>query len=201
MPDASALIDEFEGVLDSVYGLYLDSTMGFSIALRFVENAQRDAIAVLRSKSPELANLEYLDSVAFTFGRGDPGTSEAVELHQVSQGEFKERMRKAGRNYREIANLCLVSIYQYWEDHYRADIASALGRAKNELASDVFGDLRHLRRSILHNRAIALPEVGSNRVLAWFHPGDRIHIDEQMFEDLIDAVKRALSEIRRLTKA
>jgi len=196
MIDVATLVAEFEQVLDSVYGLYLDSTMGFAYALQFVGQAESASLAAIRSRDPELATPAYVDSLPLTFGRGHPNATDAVALHQVSIGEFKERMRKGGRNYREIANLCLVLLYQFWEDHYRGAIASALGIEKNQLTSNLFGDLRQLRRSILHNRALAIPDVRSNTILTWFKPDDPIQLDERMFEDLVKAVRAALAELR-----
>ena len=87
-------------------------------------------------------------------------------------------------------------IYNYWEDHYRQQIAEALGHdSKNDLKAPIFGDLRHLRNSILHHRGIALAELEGCELLRWFHEGDPIVITEQMFDEMVTHLRSYLDRV------
>ncbi len=196
MGETVQLVDEYERVVNSVYGIYLDATVGFAAALKRFEDTQREGIVALANETPQHANLEYLDAQLFLFGRGDPNDPDHVELHRVTQGEYKVRNQADGLNYREIGNMCIISLYQYWEDHYRARIVEVLNLKKDDLLADVFGDLRRLRNSIVHHRALCLHEVNDNVVLTWFREGDLVHLDRRMFEELIGHVKSSLEELR-----
>jgi len=139
-------------IVDSIYGVYLDSTMGFHLIISQYLVTQPQRIASLRETNPELASIEYLDSCAMIFGRGNPNSPDAIELHRCTQGEHKARNERGGKNYGFIANMCLASIYQYWEDNYRDELAKSVGKTKNEIKSPIMGDIRRLRVSIIHNK-------------------------------------------------
>ena len=94
-----------------------------------------------------------------------------------------------------IAHLCVTQIYQYWEDYYRGLFAQSLDVSKNDLALDIFGDLRLFRHSILHHRAIALPEIERCKILRWFKDGEEIILTEEQIQTIIYNVKTELNSI------
>ena len=177
-------------ILDSIYGIYLDATIGFHlIESQYLVTQQKD-VARLRKTNPEIASLEYLDSCAMIFGRGNPNSSDAVELHRCTQGEHKARIRKDGKNHSFIANMCLTSVYQYWEDHYRGELAKSVEKNKSEIKAPIMGDIRRLRVSIIHNRGIAVSDIEKCEILKWFKQGEPIDFDEDQFETVIWEVKK-----------
>ena len=100
----------------------------------------------------------------------------------------------------QIGNIEMLTkrsmIYSYWEDHFRAQIANAKGVTKDVLKSDVMGDIRWLRQSIVHHRGIATDEVGNCKVLTWFAKGDEIFLNEQKFLQMISHARAYLDELR-----
>jgi hypothetical protein len=50
-------------------------------------------------------------------------------------------------------------LYQYWDDKYRGSIEKAARLPKDSIKSNVWGDIRNLRRSIIHKRGIAIDDV------------------------------------------
>lgn len=185
---ALRLFVEFYHVVDSIYGVYLDSTRGFHLVKEQQIKAQQEAVQMLKSTQPELANIEYLDKRPTTYGRGDPNKPEHVKLHTCSQAELKARNEEGGANQKFIANMCLVSIYQYWEDHYRKKIAGVLGKKNSDIQSDIMGDIRLLRDSIIHHEAVGKKKVEKCKVLMWFKKGDEIFIDKKKFEEIISHI-------------
>jgi hypothetical protein len=188
------LLQEFMSIIDSIYGVYLDSTMGFHLIGSQQLVTQLQSVARLRETNPELASTEYLDSCAMIFGRGNPNNPDAVELHRCTQGEHKSRNEKGGKNYSFIANMCLASIYQYWEDHYREELATSVGKSKNEIMSPIMGDIRRLRVSIIHNNGIAISDIEKCEILMWFKHGEAITLDQHQFETVILEIKKFLWE-------
>lgn len=186
-------ISEYMGVVDAIYGVYLDSTTGFRLLLKRLTEGQRTSLRMLKRKHPDLASVDYLDRTSFSYGRGDPNEPDSYELHRVSQGEVKARNSVGSANYRFIGNMALVALYQYWEDFYRSRIAEYLGKKRDELQAAVMGDLRHLRRSVIHHRGIALPEVANCEVLTWFSPGEKVFVDGPKMEELVLHLKQMLT--------
>jgi len=172
--------NEFLKILDNIYGVYLDGTQGFSLVRTKIIEGQQN-MNKITGKS-----IEDLDNAIFTYGIGDPRNSDSYGLHQCTQGQLKKRNEKDGDNDVIIANLCIVLIYQYWEDKYREQIAKELGlTSKNDLNSDIMGDIRLLRKYIIHHRAIAEKDIEKCKLLQWFKKGDKIYLNGKMFENII----------------
>lgn len=174
------MVAEYARIADVVYGIFLDGTRGFDLLRKDIDHTQQFAI----SKMPEMT-VEELDKAEMIYGRGDPNTSASRTLHYCTQAEYKRRNERGGQNVRMLSNLCLVLIYQYWEDNYRSKIADQMGIPKNSLNADVMGDLRIMRHSILHHQGVALPEISGCRLLKWFKEGDEIIVTENQFEEII----------------
>ncbi len=191
------LLSEFRCVVDSIYGVYLDSTRGFYLLKEQHNKEQQLAIKMLATTAPDLANIGYLDKQKAVYGRGAPNKPNSVILHTCSQAELRARNEERGANHKFIANMCLVAIYQYWEDRYRGAIASALGFEKKDVYSDVMGDIRLLRKSIIHRRAEAVKEVKKCKLLKWFNYGDQIFIDRNMFNELIDKIDEFIAKLTK----
>jgi len=190
-------IDEFEDVVTSIYGVYLMSIQGFHLLVEELMKIQHMTINRLKSAHPERASIEYLDATPYIFGKGDPNLPNSIELYRCTQGEYKERNSEKGINSRFVGNMCIIAIYQYWEDYFRQKIANLLKRTgKNELTSDIMGDLKILRHSIIHHRGIALREVENCKLLRWFKEGDYIFIDKDMMQYVVFHVKSYLRTLR-----
>ena len=184
-------IEEYIQIIDKVYGLFLDATFAFPTHRKdFIKNQER---------ASELTHLsiEKLDALPITYGIGAPGEPKSVDLHRTTQGDLKKRNEKNGYNTKIIGNLCLCEIYHYWEDHYRKEIAGYLDLSKKELLSDIFGDIRNYRRSIIHNKGIAIKEVNNNKLLKWFMGNDMIEIDEDKMKYIIYQVYEYLNHLKQ----
>lgn len=192
---ALELLSEFYQAVDSIYGVYLHSTHGLCLLKKEYVATQRLTVKMLEKTNPKLANIEHLDTLPAMYGKGDPNKPGSVMLHTCSQGELKARNEEGGANHRFIANMCLVSIYQYWEDHYRKEIALALGQDKED--SDIMGDIRRLRKSIIHHKGVALREVRNCKILKQFNEGDQIFIDKKMFEQIIYEIYAYINGLAR----
>ena len=155
-------IAEYRSIVDSIYGVFLDANRGFHLVREETLLQQKQSAASLAGMT-----IAKLDQAHMIYGVGDPNDKDSYVLHDCTQAEYKERNRSGGHNCHVIGRLCLVQIYGYWEDHYRSSIADHFGLEKNELLSDILGDLRILRISIVHHRWIALPEVSKCVLLKW----------------------------------
>jgi isopentenyldiphosphate isomerase len=185
------IIDEYLKEVDIIYGTYFDSMTGFNLVKKNITDIQKRL-------STELGlSEEELDRLPFTYGKGNPDLPFSRELHSCAQGELKRRNESEELNYRTIANACLVFIYQLWDDHYRREIANLLGVKRESIISNILGDIRYFRHSIIHHRAIAIKDVEKCTLLKWFKEGDEIVINKQQFEELIDVLKEGLEELKR----
>ena len=196
LPELQKHCTAFLGVVDSIFGVYLDATLGFDFVYhRVYEEHMVESARQAIHDNPEHSSIDdYLAAVNVLVG--DPNTPDAVLLHAVSQREYGARNRQGGDNHVFLGNVCLVSIYQFWEDQYRQDIAAALDKAeKNELRVPVMGDLRYLRQSIIHNSGIAVSDVERCEVLRWFRRGERIALTQDQMKRIVREVKGAIGDV------
>ena len=169
---------ELRAVVDQIYGVYLDATSGFDHLLAKLKE-------ILHAHpSPDTAFMRY--------GEGDPNSPDAKVLHAVPIGDLKKRLAPDSDDYRHIANYCIVTLFQFWEEEFRPRLAQLRQAATDEIRSDEWGDLRILRNSIIHNKGIATSDVARMKVFRWFSSGVPIMVTKEQFKVIIDALKMAI---------
>jgi hypothetical protein len=62
------------------------------------------------------------------------------------------------------------------------------------------GDIRLLRRSIVHHGGIALRDVERCELLQWFKEGDLIYLDFDMFKTMVGHINEMLIGYQRQFK-
>ena len=189
-------LNQFEELVDHVYGVFLHSSSGLDYLLKNFHKVQASTIQDLRKTDPKRANLKYLDSLAMTYGKGDPSDPASIELHRCTQGDFKARNSKSGVNQKFLGNMALVTLYQYWEDFHRSNIAAEYAIDKNQVVSPIMGDIRLIRISIVHHAGIALKKIEKCQLLNWYKEGDDIFIDDEKFQEVVLKIKQWLKFAR-----
>jgi len=190
-------IDEFDLVVDAIYGVYLDSTTGFTKLREWIQSQQNNTLQWLKEAHPELATKDYVNGTKFIYGKGDPNNPDSIQLHVCTQKQYKERNHENGLNFLFIGNMTLVSIYQYWEDYYRNEIAVFLGCENSDLVDPVMGDIRLLRHSIIHHGGIAMKNVEKCEILRWYKEGQEIFIDKHKCQEIIFLIKKMTNRLRK----
>lgn len=159
-----------------------------------------DAYQLLHARWKERASkLEESPS----HGRSDKSQEADVErqlFHHWSQ-RMVQRTEKGGPHLALIIRYCLVTIYQYWEENVRPEIAESLGVEKNDIKHAAFGNLRKMRTAIIHNNAIATEKVENNEVFKWFNRGQPINIELEQYCEFSGVVSRLLADHDVLPKS
>jgi hypothetical protein len=173
-------IFEFEEIVNMIVGVYYDATIGFDI--------YQDRLRKIQPNSSPSTSLSYGDT--------NPDDPVAKVEHSALFSEVISRNTQTGSNFRFIGNMCLISIYQYWEDDYRKKIAELLGKKKNALKEPIMGDMRLLRNSIIHHRAITKKEVEECALLNWYKEGDQIFINKDQFKEKIKHIRAYINKLK-----
>jgi hypothetical protein len=82
------VIREFDSVMDDAVGLYLDAQTAMVQFANILTQTQTTSAAQLGIP------IEQLDSLPFTYGRGDPNDPQSRDLHSTTQGNIKARNAK-----------------------------------------------------------------------------------------------------------
>lgn len=183
------LADEFTQLWNRLQAFYLDAVVGFAYVRQVVDAEQAQARSFVRGT--ELDSEAFQDTRGFTYDRifSDEGFVTSA-IHEATQGEVKARNAPDGANFATLGQLCVVSFYDFWNDYLRREYAIAKGVLdRNEqdrkvidacfrehVRHDLWGDLRLLRQSIVHNRGLATTDITRCKLIRWFKPGEPITI-------------------------
>jgi len=132
-------------------------------------------------------------------------------IHQATQGEARVRNAQDGSNVDTLAQLCVTSFYDFWNDYLRREYVITKGlldprerdkdiidKALRAHASyDLWGDLYYLRTSIVHNRGIANSAVSKCKIVKSFRPGEEILITPDRMRDIFLALLSFRNELFR----
>ena len=76
-----------------------------------------------------------------------------------------EGCKENGKYQRVLAGTTLAVIYQLWEEKFRPEIANKYQLLRNDVKSDFFGDLRHVRQAIIHNNLQPISDLKKLKTL------------------------------------
>lgn len=192
--------EEFLAVLNTVCGFFMDSQAAFILFRKQLDESDKLKMAMLQKDHPEFANEDYLQNTHFYYGTEPPTNPESRPLQMSTNQEVHSRNALDGINQILLGNLSIVFIYQLWEDNYRSRFSNALGLSKDDLKADVFGDLRYLRQSIVHNQSRAISEVEKCRLIKWYSHQDNIFITFGQFIEIVGHIKTWLMGINSFEK-
>ncbi len=193
------LANEFTELWKRIQSLYLDAAAGFALVRSTVERDQAKIRELLRGT--EFDSEAFQDTTSFTYKKVFAGDFCTSGIHQAKQGEVKARNAPDGDNFVLLGQLCIVSFYDFWNDYLRreyviakgvldesADHEAAQAAMRTHASHDLWGDIRLLRQSIVHNRGRAVSEITSCKLIQWFKPGDLICLTPEHMRVLLVAL-------------
>jgi hypothetical protein len=192
---AVALLNEYAEIVGDAYALYLDAGAAMPRYATFVEEQQQRSLVTFMGQDDAPQTLEQLDRANFYYGRGDPNDPSARIQHVSTQGELKVRNRDDGANCKTVSRVVILTVYQFWEDHYREQFANAVCKVKNDIMGDFFGDIRHIRNDIIHHRNHASERVNKCKLLKYFKPEQEICLDKEQVMEVMVQFRCALDSL------
>lgn len=206
-PRLGQLSEEFTQVWNQLHAFYLDAVAGFSLVRSRVESDQSWWRSYL--KGSELDSEEFQDKRIFTYSQIFSGEFCLSETQLATQGEVKARNSPGGTNFTTLGQLCLVSFDVFWNEYLRQEYVIAKGhldrdesdnsdvqaRLREHASHDLWGDLRLLRNSIVHNKGIATSDVARCKLIKWFKPGGSISITPEYMRAIFLALLTYRNEL------
>lgn len=180
-----SLYHEFHEFLFRIHGLYLDSIVGFELIAKKIEQ-EHDYYQNLFKGNAKLSTIQFLDNISFSHSDLLGRETAASGIHFTKKGQVRVRNQKDGSNHLSLGNFCIVIYYSYWETYFRKNMSEAIGIDEKELLIPIWGDLRILRRSILHNKN-RLQESDKRKIeiLKWVLTSETIIVDQNNFRNIL----------------
>ncbi len=206
------LFHEFATKLEEQHTYYLDSLVGFSILHERIVAEQQNVMKFLGDH--ELANEDFLDTCSTLYEQISSRKFRPMSLSPVmKQGHVKARNRENGQNSFILGANCIVALYSYWEEYLRVEIGIAKGvldsgAINNEksreilnqhVVYDIWGDLRHLRNSIVHNNGVAYSKITGCKIIRCFKPEDKVELDFEKMHAIFGLLADFRNELNRMS--
>lgn len=186
-PTSRALGEQYCRFVDRVHGTYLDATLAMGSMASWYMQSSRARWDELEKNGKPLTWDEFNPEIVYAGSiQGEPGDLHRSRLHDVIA-----RNVPSGGNWAFLGLMCVVGVYQVWDEYYRVAIAKARGVPADDLRSDIFGELRHLRHAIIHRQGYASDKVALAKLTRAFAEGDPIKLEPEDLHDIVHLVKAA----------
>jgi hypothetical protein len=151
MTTALAELEVLRGFIDFVnrqVGVYCDCLSSFQ------GNKVRIERQVARVSRPVSRSIENGQTIIVRASLEDPTLPDVIHQRIIRADEFITANSETGFNEQQVCWSIIVFIFAYWDEKIRPQIAKIRGVEKDEVKINVFGDLRVLRISIVHNGGV-----------------------------------------------
>jgi hypothetical protein len=190
--------DEFVNVVDKCFGLFLDSIEGFQNNNKLLLDRQHESLKKFSETEVGIKTIEDLDKCTMFFGHGPPTDPSNVMYHKCTQLEYKERNAPNGMNSKLIGRYCIVLLYESWESEYRSRFAQAIGINKDEIKNDLFGELRCLRRAVIHHQGRGTKDCESLKILPPVKENEEVNVSAEDLYKITKAIKAYVDILIRM---
>lgn len=146
-----AELDILRGYIDFVnrqVGVYCDCLAGFE------GNKVRIERQMPRVQRPVSRKIKDGQPVIVWASVEDPSRPDILHHRIIRADDFASTNAEAGFNEQQICWSIIVFLFAYWDEEIRPQLARVRGVSPNDIKVDAMGDLRQLRKSIVHNGGI-----------------------------------------------
>jgi hypothetical protein len=194
MDKALAELGILRGFIDFVnrqVGVYCDCLAGFA------GNKVRIERQIPRVQRPTSRRIVDGQLVIVWASVEDPARPDILHHRIIRADEFISANAEAGFNEQQVCWSIIVFVFAYWDEEIRPQIARVRGVATDDVKVDALGDLRLLRRSIVHNGGVvSASDYAKLKVMTELcQPGCAITLTNDQMHKLFVLIKQAIGAL------
>jgi hypothetical protein len=185
------ILRDFVDFINQQVGVYCDCLSGFE------GNKVRIERQIPRVQRPTSRRIEEGQPVVVWTSLEDPSRPDIIHNRIMRSEEFIRANSEAGFNEQQICWSIIVFIFAHWDEKVRPEIADMRGVQPNDVKIDALGDLRILRKSIVHNEGV-ISEGDYRRIRKMsdlFSPNAKINLDHDQMHKVFVFLKQAVAEL------
>ena len=194
MAKASAELDVLRGFIEFVnrqVGVYSDCLSSF------YGNKVRVERQVARVTRPSSRRIENGQPVIAWASVEDPASPDVIHHRIIRATDFIQVNSEGGFNEQQICWSIIVFAFAYWDEEIRPQIAKIRGVETDDVRIDALGNLRILRKSIVHNGGVLkAADHAKLKVLGGIcKPDAKIAPGHDDMHKIFVAIKQAIAEL------
>jgi hypothetical protein len=186
------IIQQFIDFINKQCGVYMDSMAGFS---GHNIKVKRQVARAMRPVKKEIGadGIPVIVHTSYEV-QGEP---DVVMHRTVRATDFLEANASNGDNEKQQARSILVFIYTFWEKEYRPRLAACKNIEVNEIRSDILGDIRILRNSILHEKGVVKKDKhkGLKKLSSLISENEELHLPYESMHKIFVLIKQDLARM------
>ena len=185
------ILRDFVDFINQQVGVYCDCLSGFE------GNRVRIERQVARVQRPTSRRIEDGQPVIVWTSLEDPRSPDVLHNRITRSEEFIRLNSEAGFNEQQICWSIIVFLFAHWDEKVRPEIASIRGVKPNEIQINALGDLRILRKNIVHNGGIiaASDHCKMKAMQNLFSPNATINPEHDEMHKIFVCIKQAIAEL------
>jgi hypothetical protein len=185
------VLRRFIDFINRQLGVYMDCLSGFEGNKVRIE---RQVARVLHPRRERVADGEVVMMYA---SLEDPSKLDVIHHRIIRTDEFIAVNSERAFNEQQVCWAIVVFVFAYWDEEVRPAIARIRGVEPNDIKLVAFGDLRTLRRAIVHNGGVVTAaEHAKLRVLNEVaQPEAVLAPSHEDMHRIFIALKQAIAEI------
>ncbi|WP_353217683.1 hypothetical protein [Sandarakinorhabdus sp.] len=127
----------------------------------------------------------------------DPSQPEIIHSSIRKSSTFLADNAEAGFNEQQICWAIIVFIFAYWDEEVRPAIARVRGVEPNDIRIDALGDLRILRKAIVHAKGVvtATEHAKLKGLADLARPGEKLVLSHDQMHKVFVSVKNAIAQV------
>lgn len=188
------LVNKLGDFIELRFGVYLDTIMGYQHNLKNLQSNQ------IQSVQRFGRSMEELDKSDLIRGNVPPSSDleecRRLEIHRMTQGEFKKNNSPRGSNYDFAIENCLSDIFNYW-NRIQTDLKLEGVKVHDIPIIDYMRKLRNRLQHDLYGERVASPENGPIKIVKTitsysfpsFEIGQHILLSEKDIEEIVFEVR------------
>lgn len=142
------ILRSFIDFVNQQVGVYSDCLSGFR------GNKVRIERQKARINRPTGSRVENGQRVIVWTSVEDPNSPDVIHQRITRADDFIKANTEAGFNEQQTCRAIIVFMFAYWDEEIRPKIAAVRGVKSDDVKLDELGDLRILRKNIVHNRGL-----------------------------------------------
>jgi hypothetical protein len=185
------VLREFIDFVNRQVGVYCDCPSGFQ------GNKVRVERQMPRLQRPTSRRIVDGQPVIIWASVEDPARPDVLHHRIIRADEFIKVNSEAGYNEQQVCWAIVVFIFATWDEETRPRIARIRGVEPNAIKIDEMGDLRTLRRAIIHNGGVVTAsEHAKLKVMSDLsQPDTKLTFSHDQMHSLFVHVKRSIARL------
>lgn len=185
------ILRDFIDFVNKQSSVYMDCLNGFE------GNTVRIERQVARLTRPVRKELRDGQEVVIWDSMEDPSRPNVIRSSIRKSSTYLADNAEAGFNEQQICWAIIVFLFAHWDEEVRPAIAKVRRISPNDIKLDAMGDLRILRKAIVHAKGIVTAQEHAKlkKMGGLTKPGEKLELSHDQMHKVFVLIKNAIGEI------